>query len=1097
MAFDEHELELRRRLEAYVARQTARAAAYDRLAAIDSPPPEPRPQPHPPVAPEAGTPGRAPAGVPHRVTVVVPIHDAADELRACLWALARNTTRAATLLLIDDASTDPRVDDVLGWAAELENVQVLRNVQNLGFPATVNRGLRAAPGDVVLLNSDTEVGPRWLEQLVSAAYRHPATGTVTPLSDNAGAFSAPQIDVANLTPAALVLDDVARLVAGERRAVQPHAPTGNGFCLYLRRTLIDAVGEMDTVSFPRGYGEETDYCMRAGRLGWQHVVDDRTFVHHRRAASFGTARPTLVAGARRRMDELHPEYRGLVAEFIADPDMQQARQTVAHALARGARDGAPRPRLLFVVHEGGGGAVATNRDLMGALGGEYECLCFSSDRHVLRLRRIEGGSSELLEEWRLERPLLLGDFSRPDYRAAFSAALDRAAPELVHIRHLFKHTFDAPRLAAARELPTVMSFHDHYFICPTIHLLDERGRYCGGHCTPGAGHCPTVRAGSLPPLKHAFVHQWREEVEVALADVDAFITSSGYTREIHRRFLHATQFRRFELIEHGRDLAQLGGLSLAPEPGGRIRILVPGHLDRHKGGDLLAAMSRLDRERRLELHFVGDVPERYRRLGVVHGAYERDDLAARVREIRPAFVGVFSVTGESYSHAITEAWAAGVPVLATDLGAQADRVRAHGGGFVVAADDPAAALAQVLAAADDAPAYAREQARASVTNLPDVADMARGYADLYRDVVDRRRPFAAPAARRTSPLARAVWHLAAVAVPPGSLAAARLTHPSLRWKLRTRLCAGTAGFDLDVPADLVLVTPRTLAAAAAEALVEQLRGRGTPLVVLVDRAPDGEDSDEDTAAADELLLAASRLVIVPSPELARLYSRRHGRVAILAPALDERLFLDGGAEGPPPGPALKAAEAVRLVYIDPRPRRQDLELLRAVLERVGGASGPRYALDVATSADLDPAADWYELVRLPDPELAYAEYAHRLRELRPRWHAGLMPHSGGAEGDLRYLECAAMGLPGVYSADEDRAIREEIEGLACPAEVPAWREATERLATDAALREAVRQGAWRNVTRERLMARAASSTLEAFGQALDVAQTATPLAHAG
>jgi glycosyltransferase involved in cell wall biosynthesis len=154
-------------------------------------------------------------------------------------------------------------------------------------------------------------------------------------------------------------------------------------------------------------------------------------------------------------------------------------------------------------------------------------------------------------------------------------------------------------------------------------------------------------------------------------------------------------------------------------------------------------MCELDRGRRLELHFLGDVPPPHRHLGVIHGPYERDRLADRVRDIGPAFIGVFSATGESFSYAVTEAWAAGVPVLATDLGAQAQRVRAHGGGFLISHDDPAAALSQVLAAADDPVGYAREAARADAGQLPGVADMAARYTDLYRAVLDRRRTLAA------------------------------------------------------------------------------------------------------------------------------------------------------------------------------------------------------------------------------------------------------------------------------------------------------------------------------------------------------------------
>ena len=112
---------------------------------------------------------------PDLVSIIVPIHNAGDELRRCLTSLARFTTWPAELLLIDDASTDPEIGEVLAQASELTGVRVLSNVVNLGFTATVNRGLRATGGDAVVLNSDTEVGPRWLEHLVATARGAPAS----------------------------------------------------------------------------------------------------------------------------------------------------------------------------------------------------------------------------------------------------------------------------------------------------------------------------------------------------------------------------------------------------------------------------------------------------------------------------------------------------------------------------------------------------------------------------------------------------------------------------------------------------------------------------------------------------------------------------------------------------------------------------------------------------------------------------------------------------------------------------------------------------------------------------------------------------------
>ena len=123
-------------------------------------------------------PGRPTAGAPPRhqgaadqppVAIVVPIHNAAAALRRCLASLARHTTWPAELWLIDDASTEPEVDRVLAEAAGLDGVRVLRNAVNLGFTATVNRGLRATDGTAGIDEQGLPLG-RHQQQRISLAH---------------------------------------------------------------------------------------------------------------------------------------------------------------------------------------------------------------------------------------------------------------------------------------------------------------------------------------------------------------------------------------------------------------------------------------------------------------------------------------------------------------------------------------------------------------------------------------------------------------------------------------------------------------------------------------------------------------------------------------------------------------------------------------------------------------------------------------------------------------------------------------------------------------------------------------------------------------
>jgi glycosyltransferase involved in cell wall biosynthesis len=482
--------------------------------------------------------------------------------------------------------------------------------------------------------------------------------------------------------------------------------------------------------------------MRASALGWSHAVDDATWVLHHRESSFGAEKAALVQRNRATLDELHPRYTPLVRAFVASDELQTLREHTREQFAQAERRGAPPlPRLLFVLHVGGGGVPATSGDLMRGLAARYDCLALTSDGATMRLSRWEAGGMRELEQWRLETPWQAVDFERPDVAAIARHVLTAHAVELDHVRHLFRHTLDLPLTAETLGIPVIVSFHDFYLSCPTIHLLDEDHRYCAGICTPGDGACqvpPTM--GPIPPLKHRWIHDWRRRIAPVLENADALVTTSEHIRFVYRRTYPGIADVPFTLIPHGRDLEQASGVAVPPEPGEPVRILVPGNIGEHKGARVLAELKALDTEERVELHFLGLVPPAFLHLGVQHGAYERDQFLARVREIGPSFAAILSITAESYSHTLTEAWAAGIPVVASDLGALSERIGAQGGGWLVPHDDPAEVLRRILEIADDPDEYRREQARAVVRETS-VADMAQAYADLYGEVADRRRAF--------------------------------------------------------------------------------------------------------------------------------------------------------------------------------------------------------------------------------------------------------------------------------------------------------------------------------------------------------------------
>jgi GT2 family glycosyltransferase/glycosyltransferase involved in cell wall biosynthesis len=270
------------------------------------------------------------------LSIVIPVHGALDAVRECVASVLRHTDPAiAKVLLIDDCSPDAGMGPLLEGFARAPGVTLLRNESNLGYTRTVNLGLRlAGDDDVILLNSDTIVTPQWVEGLRSTAYSLSRVGTVTAMSDNAGAFSFPWPDRANRKPPEVRYDDYAATLVDALAGLAPiDLPTGSGFCMYLRRAAIAEVGLFDEVAFPRGYGEENDFCQRALKAGWRNLLTPHAFVFHVRSASFGAQRESL---ARQGLDVVlsrYPDYPRDVGIALSSPAMRRLRQAVQAAVA--------------------------------------------------------------------------------------------------------------------------------------------------------------------------------------------------------------------------------------------------------------------------------------------------------------------------------------------------------------------------------------------------------------------------------------------------------------------------------------------------------------------------------------------------------------------------------------------------------------------------------------------------------------------------------------------------------------------------------------------------------------------------------------------
>ncbi len=268
------------------------------------------------------------------LSVIVPVYNAADELAQCLESLHATLAAGTEVIIIDDASPDSAVQELLGrWKQRaVDGWRFETNSSNLGFVGTANRGMRLAPGDVALLNSDTVTTPGWLQGLQRCLDSHESIGTATPWTNNGEIVSLPSFCAANPTPADPAA--VARVIAGAGKALYPSIPTAVGFCMAISRRAIDRVGLFDEALFGKGYGEENDFSMRISQAGMRNVVCDDVYIVHLGGCSFGPLGLKPDESSMQRLLSRHPAYLEIVQEFIRQDPLSVRRQEIVAALER-------------------------------------------------------------------------------------------------------------------------------------------------------------------------------------------------------------------------------------------------------------------------------------------------------------------------------------------------------------------------------------------------------------------------------------------------------------------------------------------------------------------------------------------------------------------------------------------------------------------------------------------------------------------------------------------------------------------------------------------------------------------------------------------
>lgn len=488
------------------------------------------------------------------VDIIIPIYNAYDDLVLCLESIYKYTDlNKNRLILVNDNSPDERIAPFLEQQKGKKAV-VFHNDSNMGFSNNVNLGMKQSfVNDVILLNSDTVVTERWVEKIIECAYSDEAIGTVTPLSNNATLCSVPEFCQENTLPEYLNIDQAGAIVERCSMKKYPRITVAHGFCMFIKREVIDTIGFFDAQTFGLGYGEENDFCNRAEQAGYHHVMCDDTYIYHGGTKSFvSSEKEKYIRLHEKILRERYPKQMHLNDIHVRDNpngyvgenvgiyfELENGKKNILYVLQSDFRKGAA---------DNVGGTQFHVRDLMVGLKDEFNIFVAARNDLYLNLTAYFGEKEKEFRFYIGQRGDVY-EFRNQIFKELWENILSAFHIDFVHVHHVANISLDIFYVAKKYDIPVAFTVHDFNFICPAILIKMERESK--GACIGREHDCKDCLNRCMGISDQIdYIEIWRKKCKEVLDICNVVFVPDQSVVDVLLKYYPSIK-DKLEIIEHG------------------------------------------------------------------------------------------------------------------------------------------------------------------------------------------------------------------------------------------------------------------------------------------------------------------------------------------------------------------------------------------------------------------------------------------------------------------------------------------------------------------------------------------------------------------
>lgn len=670
-----------------------------------------------------------------RCDIIIPIYNALDCLKECVDSILKNTDLSVNgLILIDDKSPDKNVKIYL---KELEkkyknadiNIDILYNETNLGFVGTVNRGMKYSKNDVLLLNSDTEVPQMWLDRIKKCAYSDKTISTVTALSNNATLVSVPIGLQPNEVPSKYTFEEYANIVAEAAYLDYPDLPTTHGFCMFIKREILDLIGYFDEEKFGRGYGEENDFSFRCLDYGFRNVVCDEVIVLHKESKSFKDDKTQLLKNNLEVLHNRYPAYVQKIDLWCKEFPLNKICDNIYYNIK--LRD---RKNILFLIHDfenptsNLGGTTIHCMDLIKKLRGNYNFHVLYPSNGIYKVHSFFESEEKIISLDGIATFSSLGYYNK-DYRNMVEKIIKGLQINVLHIHHMIGHYFDIIDVCKENNVEALITLHDFYCLCPSINMLYNMEKYCM-NMDPVKKDCSGCLYNKMR-LTNNIIPIWQQRWKDFLSNFDIVITPSKSTKKIVE-----SVYEKIDClpIEHGIEVTKVD--SRLNNQTGDFNVAFVGVMAKHKGAKVMEYLIANTSSKKIKYHLFGTTEfvslEKDTNNYTYHGRYTREELPTLLKKNNINLVCNLSIWPETYSYTLTETISSGVPVLAFDIGAVGERIEKHEFGWTIDINSiNEKILNKIVTISENVDDYQMKIENIHKYNVKTIDEMANEYCKFY------------------------------------------------------------------------------------------------------------------------------------------------------------------------------------------------------------------------------------------------------------------------------------------------------------------------------------------------------------------------------